>query len=281
MENKQSEKKYDFETQNNETKSKIDNLETRIGKLEKQIKKENTEILCIGYIKKHWFLAWIVLIILLGIVLCLIIPKIEENYVGGILTFVGILATFIVVGNYAQVKDIENKFNKRTKELDDEFKKQMRDANAGKAIPIIIELNNRISNMIKSTVSFTNVPLHNEDNDGKVAKLQEAANNNIEQFSDYLSAIRFFIDMQVTSYAEEIKNEIERYMSAINRCMNLSSKSDAWREKVNESYDILKDVYDNKIPELRKKMEKRCRKIYGFPTQEFPNTSDSQGTLDA
>jgi hypothetical protein len=36
-----------------------------------------------------------------------------------ILVFVGILATFIVVSNYAQVKEIENKFDRKAKELED------------------------------------------------------------------------------------------------------------------------------------------------------------------
>jgi hypothetical protein len=38
-----------------------------------------------------------------------------------ILTFIGIIATFIVVGNYVQVIKIENQFNERIKEIEDNF----------------------------------------------------------------------------------------------------------------------------------------------------------------
>jgi len=40
-----------------------------------------------------------------------------------ILAFVGILATFVVVSNYAQLKDIENKFDKKIKEVQSKIDK--------------------------------------------------------------------------------------------------------------------------------------------------------------
>jgi hypothetical protein len=39
-----------------------------------------------------------------------------------VLFFIGVIATFIVVGNYAQVKDIESRFSERSGELEDGYK---------------------------------------------------------------------------------------------------------------------------------------------------------------
>jgi hypothetical protein len=74
----------------------------------------------------NWFL-WGLVIIILDAILFFMIPIIQDNYVGGILAFVGILATFIVVSNYAQVKEIENKFYKRENELDQKINNQIKD----------------------------------------------------------------------------------------------------------------------------------------------------------
>jgi hypothetical protein len=78
----------------------IDDLKSRIDKLEKQNLK-------IGHSRFHYFL-WGIVILILGTILFFMVPKIQENYVGGILAFVGILATFIVVSNYMQVKSIQD-----------------------------------------------------------------------------------------------------------------------------------------------------------------------------
>jgi len=49
--------------------------------------------------------------------------NVETVSIGIVLGFVGILATFIVVSNYAQVKDIERKFDKKIKEVDKRIEK--------------------------------------------------------------------------------------------------------------------------------------------------------------
>lgn len=59
------------------------------------------------------------IIIILGIVLFSCIPAINtgDKYAGAILGLVGVLTTFIVVSNYAQVKDIESKCMQETNKL--------------------------------------------------------------------------------------------------------------------------------------------------------------------
>jgi len=67
----------------------------------------------------NWFIVFI-LIILIGFDIFIHIPiiDIESNYFAAIMGFVGILTAFIVIGNYAQVKDTENKFRDKTKDLE-------------------------------------------------------------------------------------------------------------------------------------------------------------------
>jgi len=67
---------------------------------------------CIYSILNKYFIQGLAIIILGFIFACLFpIIKIEGNEVSIVLGFVGVIATFIVVSNYAQVKDIEKKFN--------------------------------------------------------------------------------------------------------------------------------------------------------------------------
>lgn len=78
---------------------------------------------------KNNYFAWgVVIILILGIILFNSIPVISNpNDISLVLSFVGILATFIVVGNYLQVKDVEKKFDESIKivekKLDESIKK--------------------------------------------------------------------------------------------------------------------------------------------------------------
>jgi len=65
----------------------------------------------------HWFL-WGIVIILLAAIFCSQIPylQIKDNYVGLTIGFIGILATFVVVSNYAQVKEVKDEIDAKVKE---------------------------------------------------------------------------------------------------------------------------------------------------------------------
>lgn len=78
-------------------------------------------------IKGKWFL-WGIVIILLGGILFSQIEyfRIMDNHVGLVLGFVGVLATFIVVSNYAQIKHVQDELNKvqdKTNKVKDELNK--------------------------------------------------------------------------------------------------------------------------------------------------------------
>jgi uncharacterized membrane protein YgaE (UPF0421/DUF939 family) len=73
-------------------------------------------------LKNYWFVLSLIVILGLGIVLFYNICEIkEERYVGFILGFVGVLTTFIVIGNYAQVIEIRNEFKEKVEDLRTEF----------------------------------------------------------------------------------------------------------------------------------------------------------------
>jgi hypothetical protein len=64
---------------------------------------------------------WVgVIIILLGAILFALLPcmQFDGNYTGLILSFVGIMSTFVVISNYAQVKDVESSTMERIRELE-------------------------------------------------------------------------------------------------------------------------------------------------------------------
>ena len=75
------------------------------------------------YCASYWIVG--IVIILLGIDICCHIKSgvivFESDHI--ILTFVGILATFVVVGNYAQVKEIESKVNTKVNNIDSNISK--------------------------------------------------------------------------------------------------------------------------------------------------------------
>ncbi|MDR0575613.1 MAG: hypothetical protein LBG96_16600 [Tannerella sp.] len=77
-------------------------------------------------LKSHWFLIGIIIILLGANIFFSINQVIEPNNIALILGFVGILATFIVIGNYAHIKDIEGKFMSEMIRLNADFDKKIK-----------------------------------------------------------------------------------------------------------------------------------------------------------
>ena len=74
-------------------------------------------IKCVG---NHWLIGLAILLLAISIALNIDHSTIAKESI--VLGFVGVLATFIVVGNYAQVKAIESQSDNRIKEIEDKFK---------------------------------------------------------------------------------------------------------------------------------------------------------------
>jgi hypothetical protein len=64
---------------------------------------------------KYWLI--LIIIVLLGIDICFHISPCTITDTSIVLTFIGILATFVVISNYAQVLSIEKKFNDEVKQI--------------------------------------------------------------------------------------------------------------------------------------------------------------------
>ena len=59
-----------------------------------------------------------IIIILLGFIFFSIIPNVTPDYTSTILAFIGIIATFIVISNYMQVRDIKEEFREKVEKLE-------------------------------------------------------------------------------------------------------------------------------------------------------------------
>jgi hypothetical protein len=79
-----------------------------------------------SFFYSNWF-ALIIIIVLIGFDIAIHIPviNIECNYFGAMIGFVGVLATFVVISNYAQVKEIEKKFDKAIADTERRFNESL------------------------------------------------------------------------------------------------------------------------------------------------------------
>lgn len=97
--------------------------------MKNEYKDKNIFLIFIG---KYWFFG--TALFMLGVSIALNIDKSVLTNESIVLTFIGILATFIVVGNYAQVSEIKNEFSSKIndiridKEAIEETKKEIEQA---------------------------------------------------------------------------------------------------------------------------------------------------------
>lgn len=84
--------------------------------------------------KKEWFdrIGLIItLTIAIPLIVAFLIMFIQRQFNlgfdinGTILTFVGILATFVVISNYAQVKDVDNKVDIKIRDIKNEYERKI------------------------------------------------------------------------------------------------------------------------------------------------------------
>lgn len=163
----------------------------------------------------HWYMIGIMIIIILGIVLFSCIPaiNIEDRYVGAILGLVGVLATFIVVSNYAQVKEVENKFRQETIKLKDDYNIKLQ------------EMNQLKESIEKTKAEFSGILVKNN------FLLNDAVGNVLELNAEMNFDKGFYLNM------------IHNYINAIRR-YDLIERHKANREKVIETLSMLLENTD-------------------------------------
>ena len=112
---------------NNQIKSCLDLIgwqSDKINELEKQISSSGKKLPCWVY----W--VWLIVIVSLGLSVSSLFIRVGYNWnveivsISIILAFVGILATFVVISNYAQAREIKNEYDKKTKELESKFEEK-------------------------------------------------------------------------------------------------------------------------------------------------------------
>jgi hypothetical protein len=132
---------------------------------------------------------------------------------------------------------------------------KIKEISSNTLIPMMSELNRRMNEMTTHASNLIAIPQGSqEESDAK-----QIAKNYIKLFDDYLNANRFYIDEQIVLYAEQIRSEVNRFMKTLNI---LFSRSDGeWANSVDNSIKTGVNVFDTIIPELRKKMEERQRKL--------------------
>ena len=157
---------------------------------------KNQSHLIIRILKNNFF--WIgIIIILLGAILFCQIPymHIQNNFVGVILAFIGILTTFIVISNYAQVKDIESNVNNK---IDD----------------IVSDTEEKIANLeheirTKSETSIKSIELLREE---------------------YRDALEKTIDMQKGIYEAQVRSYYPKLIEYL-EIISSVDKANIWKDK--------------------------------------------------
>jgi hypothetical protein len=211
-----------------EQELKSEELEDEIKKKCNKSKKEK-EKRCkvLDFFHSDWFLRGIIIIIL-GAILFFLIPVIQENYVGGILTFVGILATFIVVSNYAQVQEVKKESKReleKSKEgLEQKFMSHTKDVE-GKLASLVHYVNavryEQMKNVFKGyDLSATIFDCYIS----AMACLSDVSNIETKTINPLLSGISQIIDC--TDAQSIVKNYRKVNIKKNNSCISLLRKID-------------------------------------------------------
>lgn len=221
----------------NKINSKIDALENDINSLDVRLKKIEPILKFPSWVYWIWLVGIVSLALSLIAIFCGVVPytnwNVEIVSISIVLGFVGILATFIVVSNYMQVKEIEKKFDGKTEKLD----------------TMIMELKKEIS-----TNSETKAELYSEI---YMTKGLIYENIDIENsILHYLLAILFSLKIPDRLQAHLILDNIFR----LNRDRGISKllnseliKSNIKEVQTHENYDIIRNSFEELLNKITNK----------------------------
>jgi len=181
-----------------------------------------------------------------------------------ILIFVGILATFVVVGNYAQVKSIEQDFSQKVGELKYEFAEKVKELKH--EFDKKVHLNQTIlvmKEIYKKMVDSTNIAeelVSRPFNSNEHKELIKRGKENTKEYINQLNINRFILPEEVFSLFKEIGELF------INNCFG------------NSIY--ITSINDNNIEEEDKKLKKlttaltRIQEIHNSIDELFKHKND-------
>jgi len=150
----------------------------------------------IKWLGNYWLTG--IALIMFAISICINFTKIEDSNSGLIFGFVGILATFIVVGNYAQVMTIRSEFDEKIKESETKYNDAINKLNSS-----IVELQ---SSQIETNTKLTESKGIFYYNLGLALYSDEKYPSALNA---YFNALEFFINSNSTSYFDINSLEIE------------------------------------------------------------------------
>ncbi|GAB6121129.1 hypothetical protein [Dysgonomonas termitidis] len=252
----------------NDGESDETQLYRHISKIETDIEKIN------GKIKRKCVFFWISafsflfsLITICGFFVSKDTVIVEESIV---LVIVGVLATFIVVGNYYQVDRIEDKFSDKLKDIKAEIQylieknekvldEKIKEYKSDQSIPVTHRLNIKINEMVDSINLIRSTPFKNKV---EMQLLIDKAYNARNLYIKYIEENRIFIDLTIVSYAQDITNEVNRYITSLHRIILLLPRHEELDSAIKNSTEIENNVFNNKIPDLQRKIDDRFREIY-------------------
>jgi len=173
----------------------------------------------------NWFVVGII-IILIGFDIFIHIPIIDIkcNYFSAMIGFVGVLATFIVVSNYAQVKEIERKTNTQLSIIKNDFNEKINKINSDLGI-MSKQIKDTIENVLVNDVrNIKNRTYEYIDN----YEFDKALLNSIYLSTSYkalkknkLSDIYFNLSLEIVKVIEDGKLVFVFDTKNIEKCLHL------------------------------------------------------------
>jgi len=171
-------------------------------------------------LKNNWFIVGIIIILIcFDIAIHIPIIDIKCNYFGAMISFIGILATFIVISNYVQVKDIKEETNKQISSMKTEFDKIKIIEDKMKTMNDIIE-NNKLELKIKIE-ELRGVVLKNKiENDANILFVSANEFKEKENYdgalATYCFALKKYVSIENDILIETTLDQIFRLMPKIN-----------------------------------------------------------------
>jgi predicted Holliday junction resolvase-like endonuclease len=176
--------------------------------------------------------------------------------------FVGVLATFVIVGNYAQVKSIEQDFSQKVSELNHEFSKKVKELETefdkkvfmNQNFQEIKEIYKEMSDSISLVAKLLSVPCE------KRKVLSEEGNEHLNGYSTLLTINKFVLPTDLFIIFEEVKGLLS---DCFNNNINIASNNEKNIEAEQRIFDKINSD-SIKINELKNRIDELLKLKYAI-----------------
>lgn len=181
-----------------------------------------------------------------------------------VLVFIGVLATFIVVGNYAQVKSIEQDFAKKVDELKEDFSEQANDLKLEFDKKVFINQNfQEIKEIYKgmlNSIDIANELVKTPYGSNIRSNLLEEGKKHLKGYSILLKMNKYVLPNDLFTLFEEIEGLLS---DCFENCIYIKTTSE---NNLNEEEVIFKRMNSatTKIHELTSKIDELLKLKYAI-----------------